>query len=79
MTFANDCENCYFSHKTDAQRKKNFAFRSEKIAQKNPAIFPPRNITNSKKISPWAPSYTQIVYEFIKGVVSQLINCTKVP
>ena len=30
MTFANDCANCSFF----AQRKKNFAFRSEKIAQK---------------------------------------------
>ena len=34
MTFANDCANCCFSRKTDAQRKKNFAFRSAKIAQK---------------------------------------------
>ena len=30
ITFANDV----FSRKTDAQRKKNFAFRSAKIAQK---------------------------------------------
>ena len=30
MTFANDCANCCFF----AQRKKNFAFRSAKIAQK---------------------------------------------
>ena len=34
MTFANDFANCCFSRKTDAQRKKNFAFRSAKIAQK---------------------------------------------
>ena len=34
MTFANDCANCCFSRKTDAERKKNFAFRSAKIAQK---------------------------------------------
>ena len=34
MTFANDCANCSFFSKTDAQRKKNFAFRSEKIVLK---------------------------------------------
>ena len=37
MTFANDCANvCFFSRKTDAQRKKKFAFGSAKITNGNP-------------------------------------------
>ena len=35
MTFENDCANCcFYARKTDAKRKKNFAFRSAKIALK---------------------------------------------